>query len=72
MGNSNPYIRKKACLCAVRIIRKCPDVVDDFINPSLECLNDKNHSVLLSAITLIIELIKVDAKYLKKYRAVCP
>ena len=28
MRNSNPYIRKKAALCAIRVIRKCPELAE--------------------------------------------
>ena len=30
LGSSDPYVRKKAALCAVRILRKVPDMVEDF------------------------------------------
>jgi len=57
-------------LTAVRIIRKVPELVEDYMGAVVQLLNDKNHAVILSAITLIIEMIKVDAKTLKEFRKV--
>ena len=31
MGSSNPYIRKKAALCAVRVVRKTPELMEQFV-----------------------------------------
>lgn len=31
MSSSNSYIKKKACLCAVKILKKVPDLCDNFL-----------------------------------------
>ncbi|CAG8582449.1 15939_t:CDS:10, partial [Dentiscutata erythropus] len=56
LGSTNTYIRKKAALCAMRIIRKVSDLQENFLNRAKNNLNDRNHGVLLTAITLIIEM----------------
>lgn len=70
--NANPYLRKKAALCAVRIVRKVPDLVEDFVDPAIALLVDKNHAVLLTAITLMIEMNKLDTTLLKSFRKIVP
>jgi len=48
MSQTNPYIKKKASLCAMRIIKKVDEIEDKFnkcIGPLLE---DRNHGVLIS------------------------
>ena len=45
MGSSNSYIRKKAALCAMRIVRRVPDFVDHFRERTLQLLSDKSHGV---------------------------
>ena len=60
--HQNAYIRKKAALCAIRIIRKVPELIEEFQNSVTNLLNDKNHAVLLTAVCLIIEMIKLDEK----------
>jgi AP-1 complex subunit gamma-1 len=72
LGSSNTYIRKKAALCALRIIRKVPDVLDHFIEPSKNLLTDRNHGVLLTSVTLITEMVQLDPSCLEEYRKAVP
>jgi AP-1 complex subunit gamma-1 len=59
LGSSNSYIRKKAALCALRIVRKVPDLVENFLEKGLTLLNERNHGVLLTGVTLLIEMCAV-------------
>ncbi|KDQ06848.1 hypothetical protein BOTBODRAFT_192787 [Botryobasidium botryosum FD-172 SS1] len=72
LGTSNTYIRKKAALCALRIVRKVPDLLERFISPSKSLLSDRNHGVLLSGITLISEMCQLDESCLEEYRKAVP
>ena len=40
---SNPYLKKKAILCAIRIIRKVPELMEIYIPSVRNLLNEKNH-----------------------------
>jgi len=60
LASSNPYIRRKAALCAMRICRKVPDLQEHFIDKAKLVLNDRNHGVLLSGLTLVISLCETD------------
>ncbi len=44
----------------MRIVRKVPDLLDHFADRTRTLLSDKNHGVLLCAVTLAIELVLVD------------
>eukprot|EP00808_Paulinella_micropora_P032204 g17397.t1 len=72
MNSPNPYLRKKAVLCATRCIRKVPELSEDFVETAINLLKDKNHAVLLADCTLIIEMINADQKLLKKFRKCVP
>lgn len=58
MGSSNTYVRRKAAICATRIVRKVPDLLDSFSGRAKQLLTDKNHGVLLCAVTLSLEVCK--------------
>ncbi|KAI0720900.1 Adaptor protein complex AP-1 gamma subunit [Fomitopsis betulina] len=72
LGSSNTYIRKKASLCALRVIRKVPDLSDHFIAKAKNLLADRNHGVLLTAITLVTEMCQTDATCLEEFRNAVP
>ncbi|XP_006461976.1 hypothetical protein AGABI2DRAFT_151584 [Agaricus bisporus var. bisporus H97] len=72
LGSSNTYIRKKASLCALRVIKKVPDLADHFINKAKNLLTDRNHGVLLTAITLVTEMSQIDPEYLNEFRNAVP
>lgn len=57
---SNPYIRKKAALCAMRICRKVPDLQEHFLEKAKMILSDRNHGVMLAGITLAISMCEAE------------
>lgn len=72
LGSSNTYIRKKAALCALRVVRKVPELHDHFIEKTKALLNDRNHGVLLSGITLAIEMCQQAEECLQEFRPMLP
>lgn len=52
MLNSSNYIKKKAVLAATRIIRKVPEMADEFIDKCEKILDEKHHGVLLGGLSL--------------------
>lgn len=60
ISTSNPYIRRKAALCAMRICRKVPDLQEHFIEKATHLLSDRNHGVLLCGLTLVTSLCEAD------------
>lgn len=60
ISTSNPYIRRKAALCAMRICRKVPDLQENFLEKSKALLQDRNHGVLLCGLTLVASMCEAD------------
>jgi AP-1 complex subunit gamma-1 len=78
LSTSNPYIRRKAALCAMRICRKVPDLQEHFIEKATHLLADRNHGVLLCGLTLVTSLCEADEEeggeegLVDKFRALVP
>eukprot|EP00013_Stygamoeba_regulata_P010912 CAMPEP_0177681762 /NCGR_PEP_ID=MMETSP0447-20121125/30897_1 /TAXON_ID=0 /ORGANISM="Stygamoeba regulata, Strain BSH-02190019" /LENGTH=892 /DNA_ID=CAMNT_0019191217 /DNA_START=41 /DNA_END=2719 /DNA_ORIENTATION=- len=65
--SSNPHIRKKAALCAVRIMRKAPEIMSQFVDKIKTLIVDRHHGVLLTATTLMVEILETGKRKPRKY-----
>jgi len=68
MVGSNPFVSKKAALCSIRIIRKCPELVDTFLDRVGTLLGSRNHAVLLTCLKLMREMCTTDAAMIEQLR----
>lgn len=57
LSSGNPYLRKKAALCARRMIHRCPDLMEPFAERAIQQLNERNHAVVLTGVTLMIDIV---------------
>ncbi|XP_022956970.1 AP-1 complex subunit gamma-2-like isoform X2 [Cucurbita moschata] len=64
----DPNIRKKAALCSIRIIRKVPDLAENFVNPAASLLKEKHHGVMITGVQLCTELCKHSSEALEYFR----
>ncbi|KAJ5636460.1 Clathrin/coatomer adaptor adaptin-like N-terminal [Penicillium longicatenatum] len=60
MSTANPYIRRKAAICAMRICRKVPDLYEHFLEKAKTLLGDRNHGVLLCGLTFVTDLCEAE------------
>ncbi|KAG0835843.1 hypothetical protein G6F26_003998 [Rhizopus arrhizus] len=72
MGSSNTYIRKKASLCALRIILRVPELHENFISKTKSLLNDRSHGVLITGITLVTEICQQNPENIPTFRKAVP
>ena len=67
LSNTNPYIKKKAALALIKIVRSCPELIETVVGNLKLILEDKNHGVLLSGLALVEHIFKTEPKYIKKF-----
>ncbi|GFR48866.1 hypothetical protein Agub_g10715 [Astrephomene gubernaculifera] len=67
-----PYIRKKATLCAIRIVKKVPELLEQFVDKAAELMNDRHQAVVLAAATLMLQIVELDPSLVDKYRPFVP
>lgn len=57
MKSPNTYIRKKAILCAFRVIRRVPELMEIFLPATRSLLSEKNHGKCLRFSVLVLHTI---------------
>jgi AP-1 complex subunit gamma-1 len=72
LKSSNNYVKKKAALCAVRIIRKVPDLMEMFVPMTRPLLAERNHGVLVGAVGLVEEMCAANPESVTHFRKFVP
>ena len=72
LNSTNPYIVRKAALCAVRIVQKVPYCKEVFIPITRSLLKQKNHSVILSGVYLVTAICQSSPDSLHYFRRYVP
>ncbi|EOD12161.1 gamma-adaptin [Emiliania huxleyi CCMP1516] len=72
MVGSNPFVSKKASLCCIRILRKCPELCDTFLERIGTLLGSRNHAVLLTCLKLMREMCITEPAMIEQLRRHTP
>ena len=72
LQSSNPYIKKKAALALIKIIRSSPELLETVAGSLKLIFEDKNHGVLLCGLALAQQILKSEPKFIKKYQKYVP
>lgn len=63
INGNNPYVKKKATMCAIRILKRTHDFEELFLEQIPNLLEEKNHGVLSAGISLMIALLEKKNNY---------
>ena len=72
LRSSNSYLRKKAALTTIRIFKKVPDLVEDFVERITSLLKDRSHGVLVTGVQLMIEVMRLDPHHASSFVRLVP
>lgn len=70
--SSNSYLRRKAAICAMRIIRKVPELEENYVDKAKLLLGDKSHGVLLCAMALVTDICINNPDQIPNFRQSLP
>lgn len=57
LRSTNSYLRKKAALAAIRLLKKEPDLIEHMADRIVALLKDRAHGVLITGIQLMIDVL---------------
>mmetsp|Transcript_18114 Transcript_18114/g.18172 ORF Transcript_18114/g.18172 Transcript_18114/m.18172 type:complete len:870 (+) Transcript_18114:126-2735(+) len=69
---NNSYLRKKAALATIRLLRKEPDLVEHMSDRIISLLKDRAHGVLITGVQLITEVVEMLPEYAANYARLVP
>eukprot|EP00605_Chrysophyceae_sp_TOSAG23-4_P002052 GSChrysophyteH1.ASY1.ANO1.2273.1 assembled CDS len=68
----NAYLRKKAALATIRLLKREPDLIEHMSELVLPLFKDRAHGVIITAIQLMIEILELEPSMKEEYIRVVP
>lgn len=68
LNSGSKYIRKKAVIACIKILKKHPELVDQFENRLSVLLEDRNQGLMLCSLQLAGEIIRIKPAYKDVFR----
>jgi AP-1 complex subunit gamma-1 len=72
LGSSNPYVRKKAALALIRILKRLPELCDDYVDRIATLLKDRSHGVLITAVQLLADVLRLQPALCHRFARITP
>jgi AP-1 complex subunit gamma-1 len=72
LRSNNKYLRKKASLAAIRLLKKEPDLIEQLGERIVSLLKDKAHGVLITGLQLMIEVLDLIPSMIEEYHKLVP
>ena len=72
LKSGNPYLRKKACLTMVRVFKRVPELIEDFVDKVIGLLKDRSHGVLITGVQLMTEIVELQPEHAPEFVRLVP
>jgi AP-1 complex subunit gamma-1 len=72
LKSTNAYLRKKASLATIRLLKKEPDLIETVGERIIALLKDRSHGVLISALQLMIDVLDLIPSQKEEYLKLVP
>lgn len=72
LRSNNSYLRKKAALATIRLLKKEPDLIEGMADKIVALLKDRSHGVLITGIQVVIEIISILPETKEEYVKLVP
>ena len=66
-SNGHTSIRSKAILASSRIVKKCPDLIEDFIQLAVNLIDERQTQMFGASLSLILEIVKQDPDRVNRF-----
>lgn len=67
LKGNNPYLKKKAALATIRLLKKEPDLIEHMAECVHPLLKEKSHGILITAVQLIIDILDIHPDLTTQY-----
>jgi AP-1 complex subunit gamma-1 len=71
MRSLDPYIKKKAAIAAIKIVRKCQEFIESYLKPLSSYFEEKNNGVILAGLSLLSQMYKIDQNVITHFEKHC-
>jgi AP-1 complex subunit gamma-1 len=72
LRSNNSYLRKKAALATIRLLKREPDLIEGMDDRIIALLKDRSHGVLITGLQLILEVLAELPGTLPEYQKLVP
>ena len=72
LKGSNPYLRKKAALATIRLLKKEPDLIEHMSERIVALLKDRAHGVVITGVQAMLDILELEPEYKDEYAKVVP
>jgi AP-1 complex subunit gamma-1 len=72
LRSANSYLRKKAALATIRLLKKEPDLIESVAERIVSLIKDRAHGVLLTGVQLMIDVLNLIPEMKAEYQKLVP